>query len=123
MILSIDNLTIPETLSGNAELFNTDSLRRTVSMRLIRKSSSAEKWRVTLDYEGRAILPALRLDLYAKCREMRGTPKPVTFISPFDGETYAVTMLCVKPFPPKLIHISQSVPYFYANCGAVFEEI
>ena len=123
MILTIDNLVIPETLSGNAQLFNTDKLQRTVSMRLIRKSSLSEKWRVNLFYEGRAIFPEFRKNIYDKCREMRGTPKTVTFISPYDGLTYSVSMLCTQPFPPKLIYVRNGSPTFYANCGAVFEEV
>ena len=123
MIRQIDDLIIPETISGNAELFNADKLQRTVSMRLVRKSSMAEKWRVTLNYEGRAIFPELRLALYNKCRTMRGTAGSVTFVSPYDGITYTVQMLCTQPFPPKMLSIYEGSPFFYSNCGAAFEEV
>ena len=123
MILQIDTLMIPNTLSGNAEMFNADSRRRTVSGRLITKMSTFEKWRATLFYEGRAIPQDFMKELYRKCREMRRTALPVTFISPYDFMTYTVMMRCTEPFPPKLMHIVNSRPQFYSNCGAVFEEV
>ena len=122
MILKIDDLIIPETLSGNIERFNADIDVRTVSMRLIRKMSINEKWRATLNYEGRTMPIEYLRALYAKCKDMRKNPKPVTFISPYDSLQYTVSMFCTQPFPPKLLHIYQGTPMWYSNIGAVFEE-
>lgn len=123
MILQIDNLVIPPTLSGNAETFNADSSRRTVGGRLITKTSSFEKWRATLNYEGRSIPLDLQRSLYVKCREMRSVSRPVVLVSPYNGQIYTIDMKCTQPLPPKVtMHINGN-PLFYTNIGAVFEEV
>jgi len=121
MILSIDDLEIPKTISGNAEQFTNDYRNRTVSMRMIIKSAMAKRWRMTLNYEGRAIFPEYRKALYEKCIEMRKTPADVTFISPYDGLIYTVRMFCIQPFPPRLVHTA--MPEMLSHCGAIFEEV
>ena len=122
----IGDLHIPDTLSLNAELFNSDNQRRTVSGRLITKLAPSQKWRVTLDYEDRTTdlaNPGLRVALYAKCQEMRTSNAPVTFKSPYDDQEHTVLMKCIKPLPPKVTYLGGDNPSLYVNCGATFEEI
>lgn len=123
MIFQIDDLVIPPTLSGNAEKFNADNQRRTTGGRLITKISLFEKWRATLNYEGRSVPLSLQRALYEKCRDMRYVARPVTFVSPYDGHTYTVNMKCTQPLPPKVTLQDRGNPLFYTNIGAVFEEV
>ena len=123
VIISIGGLQIPETLSGNVEPFNADSVRRANSGDLIVKLSPWEKWRATLNYENRAVPTAFRLALYAQATSMRTTAAPVTFISGEDDQTYTVDMLCLQRFPLKVALIRDYAPEFFTGAGAVFEEI
>ena len=121
MILIIDGLEIPKTVHSYAEPFNADVRWRTVSMRLITKSSMAEKWRVTLGFGGNVLRPQMRSALYERLTKMRKTPAPVSFISPEDGITRHVSMKCIQRLTPRLAH--KAFPDLYLNCGAVLEEV
>jgi hypothetical protein len=123
VIVSIGGLQIPDTLSGNVESFNADSRRRAISGKLISKLAPWEKWRATLNYEGRAVLREFRIALYTQARSMRSAAAPVTFVSPEDGATYVVDMLCIQRFPAKVASILDHTPEFFTGCGAVFEEV
>lgn len=123
VIKSIGELNIPPTLSGNAEIFNSDSIRRTVSMRMIKKISSVQKWRVTLNYEGRAINPEYQHKLYDKINSMRTIPETIIFENPQTGEIVSAKMLYTEAFSPIIVSHDNTNPKFYSNSGAVFEEI
>lgn len=123
VIKSIGGLEIPPTLSGNAEKFNADSTRRTVSMRMITKFSPTEKWRVTLDYEDRAITLDSQRKLYAKINSMRKSPEIIVFEDPETGDVLYLKMRTTQSFSPRITTHNRNKPTLYTNAGAVFEEI
>lgn len=123
MVLQIDDLKLPPSISGSAELFNRDSQKRTVSGRLITKLDTSEKWRLTVSYEESALTLDFQARFYAKCLEMRSGALPVTFISPYDGEEYTVTAKCVSRAAPSAFSLFKRRPEYYIKAGAVFEEV
>lgn len=123
MIVSIDGLKMPPSLMGGAELFNSDSQRRTASQRLITKLSSSEKWRITVEYDTDMMTVGLQAEFYRKCIEMRTKSAVVTFISPYDGSEYTITAKCISRTSPEAVYMYKQKPMLYRKIGAVFEEV
>lgn len=124
MIISIDDLKIPTTLSCSVEKFNHDKINRAASGRMIKKTSPTEKWRATLSYGNKTVPREFQYALYNKCQIMRKKKLPVTLISEYDGITYTVDMLCVNALPPKVLAFDENdIPRWSGNIGATFEEV
>lgn len=126
MVISLDGLLLPPNIDGTAELFANDTTRRTVSMKLITKLSTAEKWRITVSFPDAALSPEFLADFYDKCAEMRTQSGQIQFVSPYDGEEKLITAKCVERTLPKALNLSFGTfarPKFYTGAGAVFEEV
>lgn len=123
MVLQIDDLKLPPSLGGTAELINRDTQRQTVSGRLITKLDPVEKWKLTVSFEAIALARAYHAAFYDKCALMRKEAKPVTFISPYDGQEKTVQCKCIERVSPEAVKLYQRRPWLYRGAGAVFQEI
>lgn len=123
MVLQIDDLKLPPSLGGTAELINRDTQRQTVSGRLITKLDPVEKWKLTVSFEAIALASAYHAAFYDKCALMRKEAKPVTFISPYDGQEKTVQCKCIERVSPEAVKLYQRRPWLYRGAGAVFQEI
>ena len=123
MVLQIDNLKLPPSITGAAELFNRDTQRRTVSGRLIAKLDPVQKWRVTVAFDSYALDTAYQAQFYAKCLDMRRNSRAVTFISPYDGSMVTISAKCISRNIPSAFNLSGRKPEYYTGAGAVFEEV
>lgn len=123
MIVEIDGLKMPPSASSQAELFNNDTQKRTVSNRLITKISSNQKWRLMVLYDNDTLNMELQTKFYTKCIILRSAPKDVKFISPYDGQLKNVKAKLISLNTPTITKISNGVPKLYTQIGAVFEEI
>jgi hypothetical protein len=123
VIQQIDNLKLPPSINGAAELFNRDTQRRTVSGRLITKLDPAQKWRVTVSFDDAALDTAYQAQFYAKCLDMRRNSRAITFISPYDGQVVTIAARCVSRNMPSAFNLYKQKPEHYTGAGAVFEEV
>lgn len=123
MILQIDDLKLPPSLSGSAELINRDAQRQTVSGRLITKYDAAEKWKLTLSFEAVALSLEYQKALYEKCALMRRAARTVTFVSPYTGEIISIQAKCIGRATPEAMGLYRRRPQLYRKTGAVFQEV
>ncbi len=123
MILDIDGLKLPPHLGCTAELIGSDTQRQTVSGRLITKYDAAEKWKLTLSLDGVVLSTEYQAQFYAKCMELRRTARPVTFVSPYTGETVTALCKCIRRDAPGVGEVLGGRPRFYTKAGAVFQEV
>lgn len=123
MIVEIDKLKMPPSASSQAELFNNDTHKRTVSNRLITKIGSNQKWRLTVLYDNDTLNMEFQTKFYAKCIILRSIPKEIKFISPYDGQLKSIKAKVTSLNTPTIMGISNGVPKLYTQIGAVFEEV
>lgn len=122
MVLQIDDLKLPPSITGAAELFNRDTQRRTVSGRLITKLDPAQKWRVSVSFDA-ALDTEYQAAFYAKCLDMRRNARQISFISPYDGTVVAVAAKCISRSVPSAFSLFKRKPEYYTGAGAVFEQV
>lgn len=82
-----------------------------------------EKWKLTVSFEAIALASAYHAAFYDKCALMRKEAKPVTFISPYDGQEKTVQCKCIERVSPEAVKLYQRRPWLYRGAGAVFQEI
>ena len=125
MIKEIDGLKLPPSIDGTPTLRNRDSVKQTVSGRLVTELDPNPKWEVPATFSSFSLNLPLQQAFYEKCFAMRVTAAPVTFVSPYDGSEVTAMMKCTEITAPKALNISRRLkaPGLYADVKAVFREV
>ena len=123
MVLQIDDLKLPPSLEGSAELINRDTQRQTVSGRLITKLDPIEKWKITISFDSIVLADGYRGLFYSRCALMRREARLITFVSPYDGLEATAWCKCIDRATPEALHLYQRRPWLYRGAGAVFQEV
>lgn len=131
MIKSINDLLLPPTIDGSAELFTPNEvLKRTIGGKLItrinldKEGNVIEKWKIIVNYETTIFTPELQAKFYNLCTLSKSDPVTITFISPFTNEELSIKAKCTQRQSPKALQIGiNRKPSIYEKAGATFEEI
>ena len=119
----IDGLKLPEDTSIVIEKQNFDTIRRTVSGRMITKLAPMEKWKITINFENKTLSLEFQKAFYTKCLEMRSSYGVVSFTDPYTGEMVSAKMKCTGKKTPSPLDVVRGRSRAYKTIGATFEEV
>lgn len=119
----IDGLKLPEDTSIVIEKQNFDTIRRTVSGRMITKLAPMEKWKITVNFENKTLSLEFQKAFYTKCIGMRSAYGVVSFTDPYTGEMVSAKMKCTVKRTPSPLDVVRGRNRAFKTIGATFEEV